>query len=57
MMAAIEMKYYVTPQVVDTQNTIPSKFTLMERKETAPANHLDIQKHTFVISIPPGPIQ
>ena len=45
-----------TTQVVNTQNTIPSKFTRIGRKATAPANPLEaLQKYIFVISIPPSP--
>ena len=45
-----------TTQPVNTQNTIPSKFTRIGRKATAPANPLGaLQKYIFVISIPPSP--
>ena len=37
-------------QVVDTQIAIPSKFTLIERKETAPANPLEAYRSIYSLS-------
>ena len=38
-----------TPQVVGTHNAIPSKFTLIERKETAPANPLEAYRSIYLL--------